>query len=248
MATWGEEPDQRTGFWLAPRGGGYHFILRRPFFAEILVDGLAFATFTGISFGSGEPPKCGPGQKGVLFARWSGFAPEGWTDDGVDVELADADYHRETCTATPRLVAKARARAIAPGFAYAMRLKLVASGDDKDERLVVFLPAGQMIATTGDPGHPLDESDSGPFTRLSLPLAPGRAASAAVRVSPAALRLWRGLRRSKLPRAAFDESSPSEDLLVSLDIAWQSGKKTALLSLGVPVTGDSKAYRDVIPK
>ncbi len=258
VATWTAAPD-RAGFWLAPRGDGYLFMLRRPLLAEIVVAGVprspdrkpnsdenightAFATFTGASFARGDAPPCGPGHVGILPARWAGFAPKGWTDSGVDVELADADYQRATCTATTRLIAKTRARAILPGFAYAMRLKVDFAGESPDERLVVFLPAGQMVSTSGDPDFLLNDADVGPFTRLSLPLAPGRASAAAVRVSLGAVRMWRRLRAGQRPQAEADESSPQEDLLITVDAVWQGDKRTAMVSIAFPKGSNPKAY------
>jgi hypothetical protein len=186
---------------------------------------------------------------GVVAARWAGFAPAGWTDDGVDVELADLDFHRATCSATTRLVARTRARAIVPGFAYATRLKVDYAGESKEERLVIFLPYGQMISTSGDPDFLLDEGDAGPFTRLSLPIGPGGSASAAVRISPTAMKMWRGLRAGQagqVAREGADGSSPSDDLLVALDVVWVGDKKTLMVSLALPKGKDPKGYGKAI--
>jgi hypothetical protein len=253
VAHWKSVPN-REGFRLMPRSNGYRFVVERPLFAEILISGAssreklprmgrtAWAAFTGSQFSRGEPPPCGPGHVGVVAARWAGFAQAGWTDDGVDVELADGDFHRATCNATTRLVARARARAIVPGFAYATRLKVDFGGESKDERLVVFLPYGQMISTSGDPDFSLDEGDAGPFTRLSLPIGPGGTASAAVRVSPKAVTMWRQLRAGQVAHEASDESSPSEDLLVALDAVWVGDKKTMTVSVALPKGKDPKGY------
>jgi hypothetical protein len=258
VASWKSLPS-REAFRLTPRSNGYHFVLERPLLAEIMINGAssreklprmgrtAWAAFTGGSFFHGEAPPCGPGHVGVVAARWAGFAPKGWTDDGVDVELADGDFHRETCNATTRLVAKARARAIVPGFAYATRLKVDFAGELADERLVVFLPYGQMISTSGDPDFLLDEGDAGPFTRLTLPIGPGRTASAAVRVSPKAVTTWRQLRAGRIARDEADESRPSEDLLVTLDVVW-GDRKTMTVSIALPTGKDPTAYGKAIAK
>jgi hypothetical protein len=208
---------------------------------EMLGSGT-FAVFTGVGFLTGAPPECGPGHEGLLAARWAGFAPQGWTDDGVDTELADADFHVATCRASVRLVARARARALLPALAYALRLKTDLGGKGRDERLIVFLPPSKMISTSGDGGLTLNESDSGRFTRLSLPLNPGHTSAAAFRVSPTAMRMWRATRAGHPAEAVTDESEPMDDLLIGLDVVWQGRRRTAMVSISLPEGSDRSGY------
>jgi hypothetical protein len=206
-----------------------------------------FAVFTGVGFLTGSPPECGPGHEGLLSARWAGFALEGWTDDGVDAELADADFHVATCRASVRLVARARARAIVPGFAYALRLKTDLGGKGQGERLIVFLPPGQTTSTSGDGASlALNESNSGRFTRLSLPLNPGHTSAAAVRVSPTAMRMWRATWAGEPAQSVPDVSSSMDDLLIGLDVAWQGRRKTAMVSISLPEESDRSGYGRVV--
>jgi hypothetical protein len=225
--------------------------MQAPYFAEVSIrsspgaaqpQGTPFVAFMGYSFESGEAPPCTPWGKQVLPARWAGFSTRGWTDDAMDAELAEAEFSVATCRAKPRLVAKARARALLPRFAYALRVKADSSGDSPEERLVVFLPYGQLVSTTGDPGDPLAVSDVGSFTRLSLPLRPGEASAAAIRVSPGAMQVWRDIRAGKVARAPTEQVSAGDELLVELDVAWHGAKKTALLSIALPKGVDPKAY------
>jgi hypothetical protein len=206
-----------------------------------------FTAFTGVGFVTGPPPECGQGHQGLLAARWAGFARQGWTEDGVDAELADADFHAATCRASVRLVARARARAILPGFAYALRLKTDLGGKRQDERLIVFLPPGQMVSTSGD-GHSLtlNESNSGRFTRLSLPLNPGRTSAAAVRVSLTAMRMWRATWAGQPAKAVSDESLPMDDLLIGLDVVWRGRRRTAMVSVSLPEESDRSGYGRVV--
>jgi hypothetical protein len=222
--------------------------MQAPLVAEVIVrPGVGmpqmFAAFTGVSFAEGIAPECSAWkQHGTVPAQWAGFSPHGWTDDAVDAELGDGDFSLATCRAVPRLVARARAPAIVSGFAYAFRLKVDSEGLSPDERLIVFLPSGQMVSTTGEPSGSLDESDVGSFTRLSLPLRPGRASAAAVRVSPGAMHEWRDMRRGRIARAEIEERSAEEDLLVEIDVSWYGEKKAGLLSLGLPRGLDPKEY------
>jgi hypothetical protein len=250
LARWTSPTDPR-GFVLSSHGDSYNLVMQAPYFAEVSISPIAgvdwtgspFVAFTGYSFVSGETPPCNQWrQLGVLPARWMGFSVRGWTDDSIDAEVADADFSLVSCRGRPRLVAKARARALLPRFAYALRVKAESSGPSSDERLVVFLPYGHMVSTTGDPSDPLAASDIGSFTRLSLPLRPGGTSAAAIRVSAGAMRVWRDIRAGRIARAPTEESSPSDELLVELDVAWQGAKKTALISVALPKGVDPKAY------
>lgn len=247
VATWGE-PRSTAGFALHARGNGYRLWLRSRLFAEVVVEntrGAAeFSAFTGGSFFEGTPPECGRGHAGSFPARWAGLAPRHWTDDGVDVEMGDGDFDLASCDARPRVSVQARAAAIVPGFVYGLRVR---RGDDDDETLFVFLPRGVLVSAAGDPSAPIALANTGPFTRLSMQLERGGARSAAVRVSPASLRLWSHLRTTIAPIWSFeDTTAPHDALLVNVDAAWQGDRKLGSISLALPRHHDKRAYAALV--
>jgi hypothetical protein len=173
------------------------------------------------------------------MALWSGFSPEGWTRDGVDVEMGTGDLDLETCSASARRSLHGRAAAIVPGYVYGLRT--LAEDETGPGRLVMFLPRGAFVSTTGDPTTPIDASNTGSFTRLTFPLARQAAASAVVRLSPASLALWSSLRATGAPVWAFDDkSAPHDDLLLEVDVSRQDDVALGTVSLAVP-PGKSRA-------
>jgi hypothetical protein len=247
VATW-SEPRATAGFTLHARGNGYRLWLRSRLFAEVVVEntrgGAEFSAFTGGSFFEGTPPDCGPGHTGSFPARWAGLAPRHWTDAGVDVEMGDGDFDLASCNARPRASVEVRAAAIVPGFVYGLRVRR----SENDEMLFVFLPAGVLVSAAGDPAAPIALSNTGPFTRLSMPLERGGARSAAVRVSPASLRLWSRLRTSGAPVWSFegDTTAPHDALLVNVDATWQDDRKLGSISLALPRRHDKGAYAAIV--
>lgn len=189
VATWGE-PLKGAGFSLRKTSDGDGWVLRiyTTLFAEVLLSRsaaweskdpstLGFAGFSGGRFGGGEPPDCGPGHTGQRLAVWRGIAPAGWTDDGVDVEMEEGNYDLSTCAATPKRSLHGRAIAVVRGYVYALLARDEADDDgDADESVVVFLPPGTMVSASANPTMPLETSNTGPFTRLTLPLDPGEPA------------------------------------------------------------------------
>jgi hypothetical protein len=246
VATWGE-PRATAGFALRPKGNGYRLWLRSRLFAEVVVEntrgGAEFSAFTGGSFFEGTPPECGPGHAGSFPARWAGLAPRHWTDTGVDIEMGDGDFDLASCDARPRVSIQARAAAIVPGFVYGLRVR---RGED-DETLFVFLPRAVLVSAAGDPSAPIALSNTGPFTRLSLPLERGGARSASVRVSPASLRLWSRLRTTIAPVWSFEDTTAAHDaLLVNVDAAWQDDRKLGSISLALPRRHDKRPYAALV--
>jgi hypothetical protein len=246
VATWGD-PRATAGFSLRTRGNGYRLWLRSRLVAEVVVEntrgGAEFSAFTGGSFFEGTPPECGPGRAGTFPAHWTGLAPSHWSDDGVDVEMGDGDFDLATCDARPRVAVQARAAAIVPGFVYGLRVRRT----EDDETLFVFLPRGVLVSAAGDPAAPIALANTGPFTRLSMPLDRGGARSAAVRVSPAAMRLWSRLRRTLAPAWGFDDTTaPHDALLVNVDAAWQDDRKLGSVSLALPRTHDKGPYAALV--
>ncbi|HEX8793775.1 MAG TPA: hypothetical protein VF765_22685 [Polyangiaceae bacterium] len=246
VATWGE-PRATAGFALHARGNGFRLWLRSRLFAEVVVEntrgGTEFSAFTGGSFFEGAPPDCGPGHTGSFPARWAGLAPRHWTDAGVDVEMGDGDFDLASCDARPRVSVQARAAAIVPGFVYGLRVRRA----DDDEMLFVFLPRGVLVSAAGDASAPIALSNTGPFTRLSMPLERGGARSAAVRVSPASLRLWSHIRTTIAPVwAQEDATAPHDALLVSVDAAWQDDRKLGSIALALPRRHDKRPYAALV--
>lgn len=243
VATWGE-PRAAAGFSLRTRGSGYRLWLRSRLFAEVVVEDTRgsgeFSAFTGGSFFQGTPPECGSGHAGTFPAHWAGLSPRHWTDDGVDVEMGEGSFDLSTCAARPRVSIQARAAAIVPGFVYGLRVR-PSEGDD--ETLLVFLPRGVLVSAAGDPAQPMALANTGPFTRLSMTLERGAARSAAVRVSPASIRLWSRLRTSISAAWGFDDQSGARDaLLVSIDVVWQDDRKLGSVSLALPEHRDRSPY------
>jgi hypothetical protein len=199
---------------------------------------VGFASFTGGDFGGGVVPECGPHHGGKRLAIWRGIAPQGWTDDGVDVEMNEGDYDLATCKATPVRSLEGRARAVVRGFVYALRVRDVDPDEEEPpppDQVVIFLPHGAMVAATADPEMPLATTDTGTFTRLSFSLEDGEGSSASVRVSPASLRLWSRLRASAAQGPAFsDESAPHDDLVLAIDVARQGDTTLASVSVALP--------------
>jgi len=246
VATWGD-PRATAGFALKPRGNGYRLWLRSRLFAEVVVEntrgGAEFSAFTGGSFFDGTPPECGPGHTGSFPARWAGLAPRRWTDAGVDVEMGDGDFDLASCDARARVSVEARAAAIVPGFVYGLRVRR----SEDDETLFVFLPRGVLVSAAGDPSAPIALSNTGPFTRLSMPLERGAARSALVRVSPKSLSLWSHLRTTIAPVLSFeDKTEPHDALLLNVDAAWQDDRKLGSISLALPRRHDKRPYAALV--
>jgi hypothetical protein len=246
LATW-SDPRATAGFALHPRGNGYKLWLRWRLFAEVVVEntrgGAEFSAFTGGSFVEGVPPECGPGHTGSFPARWAGLAPRHWTEAGVDVEMGDGEFDLASCDARPRVSVEARAAAIVPGFVYGLRVRR----SEGDETLFVFLPRGVLVSAAGDPAAPIALSNTGPFTRLSMPLERGGARSAAVRVTPASLRLWSHLRTTIAPVWSFeDKTEPHDALLVNVDAAWQDDRKLGSITLALPRRHDRRPYAALV--
>jgi hypothetical protein len=246
IATWAD-PDVKSGFTVTPLGANaFRLWMRSTIYAEVIVENthgmMEFSAFTGGSFGQGNPPACGPGHSGKFPARWAGLAPKGWTDDGVDVEMGHGDFDVATCAAAPRVSLALRAAAIVPGFVYGLRTK-----QDDDETLVVYLPSGVMISTSGDPNRPLEHANTGPFTRLAFPVEKGRGSSAALRISPASLWLWARLRRTMTQVGSFgDNSLPHDDLLLNVDVIWQGDEKLGEVTLSMPKVKDATPYAKIL--
>jgi hypothetical protein len=251
VATWGEAWPA-AGFTLRKVSNGWTLFVRTTLYAEVIVTAgppngqgtapVGFSAFTGGSFGDGAVPECGPGNHGQRLAVWNGFAPAGWTDDGMDVEMEEGDFDLATCRGTPVHSLRGRAAAIVPGYVYALRTR--DEGDDGDvrESVVVFLPRGDLVAAGGDPGTPLATADTGPFTRLTLPLAPGTGSAASLRLGPGALAMWARLRRAGGAGTVADGSAIAEELLLGVDVAWQGGARLGTLSLALPKAKNRRAY------
>jgi hypothetical protein len=212
-------------------------------FAETILLGTnEFTAFTGGPFFSGELPKCGPHENGTRAARWMGFSPTRWTDEGLDVEMGEGDFDVSTCKTTPSASLFARAKALVPGFVYALRVR-----DEKGDWLYVVLPHGTFVAAGGDPTTPLAAANNGTFARLRFPLAKGTAASAAVRISPAALALWDELRKTGTPVRDFaDGTRTSDALLVTVEVSSQGDVKVASLSFALPQAVQRAAYAPLL--
>jgi hypothetical protein len=259
VATWGPASGD-AGFTLSRLPDGWRLSVRPTLLAEVMVSrsasfdetGTSAAGFwgsTGGSFAQGEAPACGRGNSGKRLAVWSGFAPAGWTDDGMDVEMNEGDFDRATCSASPIRSLRARARGLVPGYVYAVRAHDDArEGDGEDgrageESVVVFLPRGRLVSAGADPTMPLEAASSGAFTRLTFALSRGSAGTASLRVSAAALALWARLRRAPVRAAAFADPAPMEDdVLVGVEVAWQGNVRLGSLSFSWPTGKGSKAY------
>jgi len=240
LATWGP-PSQKSGFQLTvtERDQSYHLVVHTYLFAETILFGASeFTAFTGGPFFSGELPKCGGHATGTRGAQWLGFSPTRCTDEGIDVEMGEGEFDVATCTTFPIASLFARAKALVPGFVYALRLR-----DAKGDWLYVVLPHGTFVAAGGDPTRSLAASNNGTFARLRFPLAKDTAASAAVRISPASLTLWDELRRTGTSVRNFaDGTRTSDALLVTVEVSSQGDVKVASLSFALPQTAPRAAY------
>jgi hypothetical protein len=245
VATWGE-PTPGAGFSLRKIPDGWRLWVRSHIFAEVIVatapstgSRVLFTAFTGGSFADGDVPACGTRARGTQMALWSGFSPERWTRDGVDVEMGTGDLDLETCSASSRRSLHGRAAAIVPGYVYGLRT--LAEDETGPGTLVVFLPRGAFVSAAGEPTTPIDASNTGSFTRLTFPLARQAGSSAVVRLSPASLSLWSSLRATGAPVWGFDDkSAPHEDLLLEVDVSRQDDVALGTISLAVP-PGKSRA-------
>jgi hypothetical protein len=212
-------------------------------FAELDVLGARpeddFAAFTGPFF-RGDPPSCGPG-KGTRAARWAGLHRLGWTDDGVNVELGRGTLDLVTCRTTGDAAVRARAGAIVPGYVYALRV-----ADKGHESLWVFMPRGTLVSAGGDPRSPLQTSNTGAFTRVTLPLEENSATSATVRVSPASLASWNRVRRGGASVDVVDPTTPSQSMLVSLDVVRQRELTTATIAFALPMESRRSDYAGLL--
>jgi len=256
VATWGEAWDG-AGFTLHKLRDGWSLWVRTTIFAEVIVTAggpsgekptspVGFSAFTGGSFGEGSVPACGPGSSGRRLAVWDGFAPAGWTDDGIDVEMEEGDYDLATCRGTPVHSLRGRAAALVPGYVYAVRAREEDDDGNARESLVVFLPRAYLVSTAADPTMPLEAANTGAFTRLTFPLARGTAGSASLRLSPASLALWARLRQMRRVADFVDPAALGDDLLVGVDVAWQGDSRLGSLSLAVPKAKDRRAYAGLL--
>ena len=255
VATWGPAWSG-AGFKLERIRDGWKLWVRTTEFAEVIVTAsgvygekgtsrVGFSAFTGGSFADGDVPRCGPGTSGRRLAVWNGFAPAGWTDDGVDVEMEEGNYELATCSGTPIRSLRGRASALVPGYVYAVRARNDDEGEES-ESLVVFLPRGVMVSTAADPTMLLNASNTGPFTRLTFPLARGTAGSASLRLSAASLALWAGMRRMRPATSFHDASTAHDDLLLGLDVVWQGSSRLGALSFSAPGSKDRRAYAGLL--
>ncbi|MGH7295681.1 MAG: hypothetical protein ACRELB_12135, partial [Polyangiaceae bacterium] len=210
---------------------------------------VGFSAFTAGSFGAGEVPDCGPGNAGRRLAVWDGMAPAGWTDDGVDVEMDEGDYDLATCEGAPKRTLRGRARAILPGYVYALRIRDEAEGAEEaredasgEGSLLVLLPRAAMVSASADPSMPIATVNSGTFTRLTLPLSRGAAGTASVRLSPASLRLWSRLRKGGPPPPAEDPARVRDDVLLGVDVASEGQERFGSVTIAVPVGADRRLY------
>jgi hypothetical protein len=258
VATWGK-PRPEAGFTLHRIPDGWHLFVRTTLYAEVVVSQSAsfdepgtsrvgFSGYTAGSFGAGNPPDCGPGHTGRRLTVWGGLAPAGWTDDGVDVEMEQGDYELASCSGVPKRGLRGRAMAVVRGYVYALRVREEPDDDgEADESLLVFLPRGALVSASADPETPVATSNTGTFTRLTLPLARGTAGTASVRVSPASLRLWQRLRRGNAGASAFeDPAHVNDDLLVGVDVAWQGDVRFGSVTFALPRTAERRAFAGVL--
>ena len=256
VATWGPGWSG-AGFKLEKIRDGWKLWVRTTVFAEVIVTAsgpygekgtspVGFSAFTGGSFAEGDVPTCGPGTSGRRLAVWNGFSPVGWTDDGVDVEMEEGNYELATCNGTAVRSLRGRAAALVPGYVYAVLTREEDDEGKEREALVVFLPRGVMVSTAADPMTALGSANTGPFTRLTFPLERGTAGSASVRLSPASLALWARLRQMRPTTAFQDGSKAHEDLLLSLDVAWQGTTRLGSLSLSTPRPKDRRPYAGLL--
>jgi hypothetical protein len=258
VATWGEAWPA-AGFSLHRVVDGWSLWVRTTIFAEVILtasgssrkqDGtlpVGFSAFTGGSFGEGQVPFCGGGLSGRRLAVWNGFAPAGWTDEGMNVEMEEGDYDLATCTGTPVHSLRGRASAVVPGYVYAVRAREEDDDGNSREELVVFLPRGALVSTAADPILPLQASNTGAFTRLTFPLAPGTAGSTTLRISPAALAMWARLRQMRGPILDFrDASVLHDDLLLGVDVVWQGDRRLGTLSFSMPKPKERRAYAGLL--
>jgi hypothetical protein len=248
LGTWGQ-PSRPHGFRVTPLPErGYKLWIESALFAEVTVANtrraLEFSAFTGGSFSMGIPPECGPGHIGHFPAHWAGIDPHSWSDDDIGVELGAGDFDVQGCRAGARVTVEARARAVVRGFAYAIRVR---GESDDGEQLVMFLPHAAMVSTSGDPAFPLDQANTGPFTRLTLRLEPGAGQSAALRVSRAALHLWDELRSTRKAVWSYeDTSAPRDDLFVGIEVVQQGGTTMGTLRLALPEGKDRRYFERVL--
>lgn len=251
VATWGRA-DRRTGFKIATGEHRFQVTIRGPVFAEIVVASRqptsSFEIFTGGTFGSGEPPKCGNARLGSSPAYWTGISAKGWTDSAVTVEMGRGDFDARTCAGEPRASLAAQAGAIVPGYVYGLRVRIPATAlEAQSEQLVVFLPRGTLVSAAVDPAFPLRASDTGAFTRLTLPLDPGTTGSASVRLSPASLGLWTQLRVTGRPVYGFkDEFQVDSGLLVGVDVVSTPDKRLGSLVVSLPSTAYTPSFSGLI--
>jgi hypothetical protein len=109
------------------------------------------------------------------------------------------------------------------------------------------MPRGAQVAAAGDPETSLEAIDSGSFTRLTFSLAPGSAASASVRVSPASLRLWKAMRSTGSSVPSFQETTTAEqNLLLDFDVSVADDRSLASLSFAVPHRADVKPFAPLL--
>ena len=242
VATWGR-PDKGTGFYIAwdQNQNRYQLSLQGSVFAEVVI-GDSFAAFTGGPFWAGTPPKCRKTTEATTIARWTGFSS--FEADTMDVQMGDGEIHLSTCEATPSASLSAKAKALVPGYVYAVRTH---RSDEANDTLVVLMPRGRLVSAAGDPGVPLNASDSGAFTRLSFPLDPRAAGQASVRLSVASLKLWEGLRKQHEVSKFEDATRSDRDLTVDVNVICQGDTRVGSVAFAVPAEPESaKPYAPFI--
>jgi hypothetical protein len=257
VATWGG-PNKHSGYTMMASETRYRVVIQGPWFAEIVIRQTtsSFDIFTGGMFGSGEPPKCGPRKGGSpsYWTYWTGISARGWTDSGINVEMGRGDFDTATCRAVPAASLSARAAAIVPGFVYGLRVLVPATPlDAGEEQLVLLMPRGALVSAGGDPTAPLRTSNTGAFTRLTLPTDPGTAGTASVRLSPASLGLWTALRKTGRPVWSFQDDFKTEnDLLLGVDVVSPAQKgearepRTGSLFVSLPPSAYALAYERLL--
>jgi hypothetical protein len=254
VAEWGPAA-RKSRFVLQPRPGGYSLRIWPRIFAEVVVSYSgpsagggkpSFTSFTGQGFGVGAAPGCGAGHKGTRMAAWSGFAPEEWTEDGMNVEMGAGDYDLATCRARPMRSLFGRARAIVRGFVYALRARETDDDGHPQESLVVFLPRGAMVSAAADPASTVQAANTGPFTRLTFPLREASAGTTSVRLSPVSMALWSRLQKQLPVYGDAETQSYHDDLLVGIDVACQKDRRLGSIAVALPEGPLAKPYAKLV--
>ena len=254
--TW-RDPPSRRGFSIVATGDAWLLRMRAPLLAEAIVYGrpsyegssaVIYSGFTGGTFWQGDASSCGSGVRGEVPARWSGFSPKNWTDEGIDVEVGEGELTLATCRGRTLQFASGRAAALVNGFVYGLRVTRPSGTTGPSETLYLFLPRASQVAASSDPGSLTETADAGSFTRLSFVVTRGKAAAASVRLSAAALRMWSALRARGSPVPGFEDTAEAEsNLLLDVDVsAVDDTRMLASLSFSVPAGVDAKPYAKLL--